>query len=434
MPPNKGEVSFFLTSGADSPPLPSDFYALVDQVEDPLETEGTATARLDCVGAAWFDGRAEADDLSSEVSSWPLAIIEVSLPPEERGLKSAFRLRQEGQWWRVRFEAAGELRSLRFSNLFGEGEEGAVSTVDEVDYEKLAQLRKHFSIRRVPLLSEGELNRFLRGRTQPDFVGVLDVGQGNFNGLWESHGAALLYFDAGGGVTQHAKTFPSRFVPCTVPSPPVFLSHWDWDHWSSGARFPYLQKGIWIVPDQAPLGAIHAAFAIKLMLRGTVRRWPSAWRRRTRGRIEIERCTGTSRNGSGLALRVRGKSTSGSAEDVLLTGDADYSEVPSVNRSSGSVAHAVVVPHHGGKAHGHPGVTVHPAGKQTGRHVYSYGRPNHYGHPHKSTEQDHLAAGWSTSGRRDTAARGKRPQHIAITWSSATATPQCGCSKCQFLT
>jgi hypothetical protein len=50
-------------------------------------------------------------------------------------------------------------------------------------------------------------------------------------------GVVWLYFDLGGAVNGNLGTFPPelrRF--CFSTHPPVVLSHWDWDHWSSASR------------------------------------------------------------------------------------------------------------------------------------------------------------------------------------------------------
>ncbi|NMO15130.1 hypothetical protein HPC49_04315 [Pyxidicoccus fallax] len=87
------------------------------------------------------------------------------------------------------------------------------------------------------------------GGVQP-FVGVLDIGQGGCNVLYDNNGHAIVYFDAG---------YPENFLgslpvpfpaPCFCNDPLVILSHWDIDH-SMMPRYDhrmYLLR--WLVPQQ----------------------------------------------------------------------------------------------------------------------------------------------------------------------------------------
>lgn len=101
----------------------------------------------------------------------------------------------------------------------------------------------------------------------------------------------------------------------------------------------------------------------------------------------IIRCSGTSINGSGLALHLK---TVG--PDILLTGDADYHEIPGMQgvRLSG-----LQIPHHGGPLD--PRVVIPTAFSTSARAVVSCGLPNRHGHPNAATLAGHVAADWTVS-------------------------------------
>jgi hypothetical protein len=119
-------------------------------------------------------------------------------------------------------------------------------------------------------------------------------------------GVVWLYFDLGGAVNGNLGTFPPelrRF--CFSTHPPVVLSHWDWDHWSSASRDPRAQAETWIVPRQGAakgLGPVHRTLLARLLQRGRVLVWPQGLRALRVAAYELLACTGTTRNDGGLAL------------------------------------------------------------------------------------------------------------------------------------
>lgn len=167
------------------------------------------------------------------------------------------------------------------------------------------------------------------GRTDHpvEWVAVYDVGQGNANGICDGAETPLIYFDLGGGVTQNAATFPTALTDfCYARKPPVVLSHWDWDHWSAGARFNAASKLKWIVPNQW-LGGVHATFAAGLYAAGNLLVWPAGLDSISVGQVTILKYSGRGkgRNHTGLAIEVAGPN---GQPPILLAGDARYSAIP----------------------------------------------------------------------------------------------------------
>ncbi|MEQ9561762.1 MAG: hypothetical protein RLN69_04515, partial [Woeseiaceae bacterium] len=349
-----------------------------------------------------------------------------------RGLKSVFRLRQPGAWYRVRYGDSGELAATRFTNLLGQSDDGAIQEVDEIDNDAVHKaLEKLFPMSQFEQLNEEIAEQVLGTLPTTDFVSVLDVGQGNANALWSNHGGAHLYFDVGGGVLQHAKTYPPSMKFCVSRDPVIILSHWDWDHWSSAAvrGHPYLRRLTWIVPDQGSLPGVHASFAEQLIMDGaTVYRWPDEWKEKQFGQLTIQRCTGRGRNDSGLALLI--DAPDGTDRRVLLTGDASYESIPAIANNRSDPFHAVVAPHHGGKPHVTNPLIALPTRSKLRRLIYSYGSPNYYGHPHYRTQHQHRQAKWYAKQTRHTVpSQGPRPAHVGIRWSDEELTT--GCQYCQ---
>ena len=215
-----------------------------------------------------------------------------------------------------------------------------------------------------------------------DSVAIYDVGQGASTALL-SQGAPVLYFDLGGSVLGNKRSFPTsldRF--CFTLKPPIVLSHWDWDHWSSGLRDRRALNRTWILPiqkDAGDLGAVHARFVAMLIAGGANIMW---WDYSTK-MIPIAgtdamlfRALGSpsDRNESGLALSIPA-----SIDHVMLPGDASLA---SVNQANLGLSY-LMVPHHGGRTV-LQGLQQHKP-TRGGHLIYSYGVGNHYLHPLPTT-------------------------------------------------
>lgn len=211
-----------------------------------------------------------------------------------------------------------------------------------------------------------------------DAVAVYDVGQGAATALL-SDGLPNLYFDLGGSAIGNWRSFPEplrRF--CTTADPPVVLSHWDWDHWSSALRDDQLLNQRWVLPIQdraGDLGAVHARFLAMLKARSTAIYWwgyatPPITSQPSGVTVSRARGTARSRNESGLALSV-----ARNGRTVLLPADASLSSV----WSGASSIDYLMVPHHGGRTALSKIPT--PNNRSKDYLVYSYGVANMYQHP-----------------------------------------------------
>ncbi len=268
---------------------------------------------------------------------------------------------------------------------------------------------------------DAELAR-IKGRI--DWVSVYDVGQGNANGLCDQNEMPLLYYDLGGGVQKHAFSFSTSLTDfCYAADPAVVLSHWDWDHWSSGTRFPSASARKWIVPSQW-LGAVHATFAAGLHSAGNLLVWPARTASLSSGQVTIRKCTarGKARNHTGLAVEVSGPA--GEAP-ILLPGDARYSAVPgAIQRTYTSI----VASHHGADMKSN----LIPSGWSLpgARTIYSFGASNSFGHPANVTTQRFNPAGWPQSSMcRETPALRPRLGHVGLCWTTGASLPGHSCAQ-----
>lgn len=255
-----------------------------------------------------------------------------------------------------------------------------------------------FGMQTWPDASAEEISQALGGAAIADYLAVYDVGQGSANALLDDGRLPRLYFDLGCGVYRNAHTSPKPLAYCWTKQPPVVLSHWDADHWAGALKDPNALPRSWVAPRQS-IGPVHAAFASSIaQAGGRILLWGgSSFATVTVGSlarpIELSRCTGTGRNGSGLALTVEDKHT---GQSWLATGDAGYHELlkpPAANLS------AVVVPHHGADMGPRSVPPSPPSSLVYRRLLYSFGDGNRHGrtavqHPTANAVGRHRAAGW----------------------------------------
>ncbi len=186
----------------------------------------------------------------------------------------------------------------------------------------------------------------------------------------------------------HRNTFPPALKDvCFVRRPPIVLSHWDWDHWSSAQRFTDALKMSWVVPRQS-LGPVQRVFLYNLSQYGCVLFWPRRLPALRCGQVEIRKCTGTGKNHSGLAVSVASPKNS-TDDDILLTGDCDYRRIPNLENEY----RHVLVPHHGAQM---PSAAVpRPSDQVRSCATISRGHKNQWQHPRDITIDRHRKVGWT---------------------------------------
>ncbi len=421
---------FFLADGEFYLEAPRRAYGRLDRVEG-------EKAQFEIIDADWIDllvldpgGLADWKEESIEA---PIAILEVTAndvtddDDEEMpsfsivngsGFPRELKPSPEQAWFEIELNEAGE-NAVFYSNLFAGGRPIGLVDINTLAAKLRRELDKAFAIDEY-ISTEDEILQSLANLSAPstiDWIVVYDVGQGSANGICDSIGMPLAYADLGGGVLGNQHTFDSRLSGmCFTNDPPIILSHWDWDHWSSGMRFPKSHYMDWIAPLQ-PLGAVHSAFAHALGKNGRLKVWPKHLQSLQAGQTTIRQCLGNGRNHSGLSVEVAGPRRE---PPILLPGDARYNVIPQALQTQW---HAVVVPHHGADMRN--AQVPLPASSTRSRAAYSCGQGNSFNHPSTVTEMAHDLQHWLHSSLGSTPAMEQRTDlernstrlgHIGLGW------------------
>jgi hypothetical protein len=294
-----------------------------------------------------------------------------------------------------------------------------------------------FSMETWPDATEAEIRDRLGSLNYLGYLIGLDVGQGCAIGLADSTACIQLYFDLGGGVRRNAPTRPNPLRFCWMVNAPIVLSHWDEDHWSGETTDPGAAGRVWIAPRQSVTTA-HVLFVSKILAAGAkLLIWgktPASISIAIAGgqTLDLSRCTGKTRNGSGIAAIVQDSKL---GKEWLLTGDAGYNEI----RSLPAAPSVIVVPHHGADMGSKSVAPSNPGGYV--RLIYSFGPGNKHGrthvqHPTASAVSVHSAwnhgawtggtPGGSVAGG-DVLATAEHPSNhlagVAIGWTAPPAVP-----------
>lgn len=427
-----------LTAGASGPPTPNPFlvlegqepknprriYAVLDQAE--LGDDGVHYLLFGGVDADIFDemradisGMVAAGNFAGIFDAMRLFLLEVGLssasvarlgPRGAKLLSADDQLPTSGddparileslerRWIEFVLDGNdGAARGRLYRNLFGDAQEVRIGSAADPLLLVRQALNSTDPLRLEPDAADNDIQTALSNIATPfaleDLV-VYDVGQGNATGLTAGR-RVLAYFDFGGGVAGSKSSFPpllSNFCFCNPSRPPIVLSHWDHDHWSSAARDNQAYYCTWIAPRQSlrqsKRAPHHNAFISTVKKYGKLLIWPSSTNSLAIGRVHIHKCKGTSKNASGLAMEIYPPDgTLGSP--VLMPADAGYDDLPI---GASTTFDAIVCPHHGGRSNS-PRIPARPA-RPYARLAYSYGLPNAYKHPLPKTYQAHDSASW----------------------------------------
>lgn len=397
------------------------FYVLLDQLE--INDNGRHSLLYSAVDAEWFDREwpGETEERTALLDRMPIFLIGLKLstrgvlglaapgtkqlpeidietifPPPQVGHLGAVGEDLEQRWQEIQIATTGGgLAADLYRNLFAEAVPIRLSAISDPSPAVVALLKQTNPLLNRKDASDTEIDTALAnisGSASIDHVTMLDVGQGGANALVTATGDVAAYFDFGGGAGPHATSFPTaltRFCFCATSGPPIILSHWDHDHWSSEGRDTRSHSKTWLVPHQTPLGLHHAALIASILRHGTLVVWPRAGKKASHavGQLTLLQCSGSSRNSSGLAAIVS-PPAGVAALPVLLPADAGYGDVP---MAVGQTFDAIAAPHHGG----HSNSPLIPAPASTfARLGYSYGASNSYGHAFNTVRVAHDGVGW----------------------------------------
>ncbi|MBV6324579.1 hypothetical protein [Duganella violaceipulchra] len=264
---------------------------------------------------------------------------------------------------------------------------------------------------------------FAAGAGQHDraaFVGVFDIGQGGFNGVFNADGRPFLYYDMGGGIGGLLFTYPSPApVFCNSSLRMIVQSHFDEDHYKTSTLPAFralLGAGHRIVIPRQPMGIFGGAALANLLANGVhIHYWTVAGLASIQlgnTGVEIIKCRGSGKNHAGLALRIRDPGAP--AEWMLLPADSHYRHQVFPWDLGGALVDGNVIgispTHHGARERAAniplalvPGVRVS---------AYSLGAGNLFGHPFHDAQaaagdgvHAYATQGYAAEGRMQTTGR-----------------------------
>jgi len=396
---------------------------------DPDDIAESAT--FECVDMSWFhrNQRPEVEWLDVFRDA-PLSILQLDsfpmppLPPQS--------VPGDIVWFEFGYSPAGvgESNGRIYKNLFSEGTSVRINYYEPREPAQFpgngpfglkgwldTSYVSHWGS--VPRGPGPRLQKFLAEAHESAGVAVYDVGQGSCQALIDKKlHIPLIYVDFGGGVKGNSKTFPEALRGfCLTYEPPVVLTHWDYDHWSSALRFPRALNTEWFAP-MPPGMPIQRAFAAELHIRHNLYLWPEGSVPLIRGKnVLLERCTGTGTNDSGIAATFY--ATKLRRRNCLIPGDADYRYIPSVIAKERF--NSLCLTHHGGRLHS----KYYPIPKRGATSANSSGPRNSYKHPLFNSLTKHFDSGWGAPAQ--TGFSGQRPCHVLLPWGKQSLLFQGGC-------
>ena len=406
------------------PKFPVRSYARLDHHEpDDLTTAQEAVFSFDAVDAGWFGlPLSERMDLGKPVDThrqmrdfWsqlfkgslsppkdpfdemPIYNIEVTSKKGDRHWDFLIAIGEE-DWLDIELGSTGSFPVDVYGSLLAAPVIAHLLFLGQVTGDTATALSNAFDVDAWPDAADGDIDAILSGIGVIDMLAMYDIGQGSAIGLLDSSETARLYFDLGAGAYGNRQTRPKPLRFCWRGSPSIVLSHWDTDHWAGENSDHGARARKWVAPRQYNLGPRHHAFAHRILKNGgTLHIWsgtPGTIRSISNGpgqTISIKRCSGTSRNGSGIACYLDDVNYQAS---WLLTGDAGYSEI---GTGPTYTLTALTVPHHGADM-SHKG-SPPAATAAHARLFYSFGPDNKHGstsisHPTAVAVTAHAGAGW----------------------------------------
>lgn len=357
--------------------------------------------RLEQRIAAFWRGRFNGDgaDGPDGYEEVPIYRIEASLSPDARLFKHLPC--DEERWVSLELsEVESDTPVDVYGGLFGPPMRAYLHTVPtSAPSDPLSIL---FDMMTWPDASHADLINALAPQCELEALVCFDIGQGSAAALVCRCGKPIYYFDTGCGSGRNAPTAPTRIDFCICSSPTVILSHWDTDHWAGASGHAGLQARSWVVPRQT-ISTTHTTFANNILKAGgnilvvghgtSPLAWSSVWQD-----YDLQRATGSGRNGSGLVLIVIDHA---SGRSWVLTGDAGYDLI--AQGAPADVA-AMVVPHHGADM-GPKSIPFLRSSNSYARLFYSFGPGNGHGpktppvrHPVAAAVTAHQNRNWSHGG------------------------------------
>ncbi|MEA2940229.1 MAG: hypothetical protein QOD09_758 [Bradyrhizobium sp.] len=402
------------------------YYAFLTEVEDIFDSKGGKklwSAEFEMVPFEWMESAilSQSEATRSPPPPGPVTFLVFDdAPPEEvaKALATPVEEVLEGDWYIITLGKGG-LAAKRVGTARGSPVQSLKAKGTKVDRRRTQKLNKRFK----PLgkFSTAKVIKLLAALL-PREIGVMDVGQGSCNLIYNDQGVPQLYVDLGLPLFFNWGSVPPVNAlgnveiltpgPCLHNNPPVILTHYHWDHYamaSWSANSAALVNRDWIFPNQvAPPAAWPTLLNIAAAANGHAHVFPALLAGIVGNYVNIIQCVpgpgiaAGNLNNSGLAVVVRIDDPP-AATRALLTGDAAFQSIPGV----GAIAALRWMPatHHGsGTDLIPPAAPPVPAPQvaNQGRIAYSYGimggGVHCYGHPSAAAVPIYQAAGWGVGG------------------------------------
>ncbi|TAZ68231.1 ComEC/Rec2 family competence protein [Rhizobium ruizarguesonis] len=410
-------------------PLPARLYARFDEAME--GTLGRTELLFGAIDADWFDTGTRSNELMMRgdirrdaIDKLPVYFLEVDVFGQSGGpwVVDGNNKLSEDDWVQIEIAESGDSRL--YPNLYGAAQRVAVTSAAPVSSAQAQTLDETHSLDEW-VVDEQEVLDYLASLNSPKIeqCAVYDVGQGTTISFSDSSNIPFAYFDFGGGTRSHTNTRPHR-IPhfCLTRRPPIILSHWHDDHWSSGPLIPNsLALALtWIAPFQPVSGPHIALISAVVGANGTM--MVTHGSRISLSNAVFHRANGKSVNNSGFWAEV---SSPYGGHPLLLPADASYSHLQNMP----SLVEGIAVTHHGADwKH----VQLPPKCVSTvNKAVFSFGLPNSYGHPTTRSRQDHTGGKQIDTANRTSSASGNGSGHAHLDWlGRPIPTAPCGNLQC----
>jgi hypothetical protein len=362
-----------------------------------LQRPDDTQARLNQLWRGMF-GSADNRPSATSFDDIPIYRIEVTSRPDDPFWSTLIGF-SEQDWITLDLADVGVFPVDVYGGILAAAAEAFLQSVTKTSDLQSTALSAVFDVDLWPNANVADIDRLVRSIGPLDSLVAYDVGQGAAIGLVDAAEDVRAFFDLGAGAYGNVKTRPRPLRFCWRAQPSVILSHWDTDHWAGETSDPVAASAHWLAPRQTKLTPSHHAFAARILAAGgklliwgapagTIRSFALGGGQT----LTLARCTGSTRNGSGIACLVT-KSQHGPS--WLLTGDAGYHELGMTIPSNLST---IIVPHHGADM----GSSSIPPLRPTGytRLVYTFGPGNTHGrtkviHPTSAAVTHHDVRGWA---------------------------------------
>mgnify|MGYP001809895637 CR=1 FL=1 len=446
------------------------YYGYLSQIEQVQYREGASvlhSVQLELVPFEWIE--AAVMNLGDRVRDLPpaapvtlLVFDDAPLDKVAAALSTTAPDLAEGDWYILTVPSRNGITAQRARPVFTASAVPLKASGRKLGGPKLALLR-----RRYKPFSRIDLAKILRmlQAIQPREVGVMDVGQGSCNVIYDANGTPQIYVDVGLPMFPNVLSLPPANAlgnveiinpgPCLRNNPPGILTHFHWDHYSMlgmAANAAALRNRDWIFPPQGA-GPYLAGQILQIngSPHGHVHVFPLGLGILPGGDITIIQCVPAGMapgdlNNSGLAVVVRLDAANN--RDMLLPGDAAFQSIPGLAGFGG--LRWMTATHHGSATNlvpppapllAPPIPAPYAAGQ--GRLGYSYGinggvpgGVHCYGHPNAPAVAAYPVAGWGNIFHVTSTAETGPNSGVAgrgnIMMANNVVPPPCGIANCPF--